>query len=83
MAELALAQVMEARLGEAGAVYAEGRARDYAKASAALSATGAAMLALFGRRRSAAVAGSLIVLGGACLLRFAVYAAGERSAELT
>lgn len=74
---------MEASLGEAGVVYSEGRASDYAKASVALSATGASTLALFGRRRSGAVMGSLMLLGGACLLRFAVYTAGERSAELT
>lgn len=82
-AEIALARSMEARLGEAGSVYAEGPASGYVKASAALSAGGAATLALFGRRRSGAVAGSLMLLGGACLLRFAVWKAGERSAELT
>lgn len=83
IAEVTIARSMERRLGEVGAVYSEGRAGDYSRAAAALSVGGAATLAVLGRWRSGAVAGSLQLLAGACLQRFAVWEAGTRSAELT
>lgn len=83
IAEVGLSRLMERRLGEVGAVYREGRASTYAGGSAALSVGGAVALAVLGRRRAGAVAGSLMLMGGACLMRFAVWQAGRRSAELT
>lgn len=83
VAEVAIARLMERGLGEVGSVYSEGRAGIYSKSSAALSLGGAATLAALGRRRPGVVAGSLLLLGGACLQRFAVWQAGRRSAELT
>lgn len=83
LAEVGVAAAMERGLGEVGAVYSEGRAAAYARASRALSLGGATTLALFGRRRPGRLAGSLLVMGGACLERFAVWEAGSRSAELT
>lgn len=83
LAEVGVAAAMERGLGEVGAVYSEGRAAAYARASRALSLGGAATLAVLGRRRPGTLAGSLLVMGGACLQRFAVWEAGSRSAELT
>lgn len=83
LAEVGIARLMERRLGDLGAVYLSGRAGTCSKASAFLTLGGAATLAGLGRRRPGAVAGSLLLLGGACLQRFAVWEAGGRSADLT
>lgn len=83
IAEVAIAISMERNLGEGGRVYAEGRAGDYWRASAALALSGAATLAVLGRWRPGAVAGSVQLMAAACLQRFAVWEAGSRSVDLT
>ncbi len=83
LAEVLISSAMERSLGAAGHVFRAGDAATYAKASRTLSLAGAATLAVGGRRRTGAVAGALMLLGGACCQRFAVWKAGERSAELT
>ena len=82
LAELGLSQTMEHRLGETGAVYHEGAAGRFGKASKLLTATGAAVLATRGRRSRGAQAlgGALVCAGGMCL-RWSVYKAGIQSAR--
>jgi hypothetical protein len=81
-ATLAIAQVMEKRLGMVGEPYKHGLPGVAYKASKLLSAAGAAALALGGRRsRRAAVAGGAVLLAGELALRFAVFKAGDASAR--
>jgi hypothetical protein len=75
-------QVMTRRLGFVGEVYRRGEAGRYARAAKACAATGAALLALRGKRsRAAAVAGGALVLGGELALRWSVFKAGFQSAR--
>lgn len=78
--EQAATQVMEHRLGELGEPYHQGDAGRYAKAAKALTGAGAVTIAGLGRRRSAAVAGGLMVLAGSVFLRWSVFRAGFASA---
>ena len=80
--ELGLMELMHRRLGFVGEVYEQGAAGRLARASKALTAAGAGLLALRGKRsRAAAVAGSALVLGGELALRWSVFKAGFQSAR--
>ncbi len=83
MAEIGLALAMERLPGPQGARYSEGEAGRLSRAAIGMSLGGAVGLAALGHRRPAAIGGSLLLLGGACCERFAVWKAGNRSAELT
>ena len=82
LAEGALMQAMEHRLGEVGEVYRRGPAGTFARAAKGMTGAGAALLALRGRRsRSAAVLGGALVCAGELCLRWSVYKAGFQSAR--
>jgi len=81
--ELALTQYMEHRLDQqrVGEPYHEGPAGILARAAKAMTAAGAASLALRGRRsRRWAVAGGGLVTAGALAERWAIFRAGFQSA---
>jgi hypothetical protein len=81
LAELVAAKVMEDALGDVvGRPFREGTAGRLSSLGKSLTAVGAAVVALFGRRRLAAVAGGASVATGAALSRFAVFHAGVQSA---
>jgi formate-dependent nitrite reductase membrane component NrfD len=82
-AELGLVQVMERRLGPlVSEPYRRGTAGRLTRASKLCVAAGAGLLATRGgRRRSAAMTGSALLLTGEVLLRFAVWKAGSQSAR--
>jgi formate-dependent nitrite reductase membrane component NrfD len=73
--------VMEKRLGPIAEPYKQGQAGRYNKLAKGLSLAGAAVLGLAGRRRTAAVAGSALLLAGEVCLRWSVFKAGSQSAE--
>ena len=80
--ELGLMQAMEHRLGFVGEVYKQGEAGKFAKLSKACTVAGASLIALKGKRsRTAAVAGSALVLAGEVALRWSVFKAGFQSAR--
>jgi hypothetical protein len=79
-AELAATTVMERRLGELGEPYHEGEAGRLATAAKALSATGAVVMAVAGRRRAGAAVGGGLMLAGAMATRWSVFRAGRQSA---
>jgi formate-dependent nitrite reductase membrane component NrfD len=82
IAELGLVHAMERKLGFVGEVYKQGEAGRYAKVSKTLSAAGALLLAVRGRRsRGAAAAGGALILGGSLALRWSVFKAGFQSAR--
>jgi hypothetical protein len=78
--ELASTTIMERRLGELGEPYHQGTAGRFARASKALTAAGAALMATAGRRRAGAAAGATLMLAGAMATRWSVYKAGFQSA---
>jgi hypothetical protein len=81
-AEIAFKETMERRLGELSDAYRQGTPRRLGLATRAALVAGAATIALGGRRsRAAAVAGGLLVNGGALLARWSVYEAGFQSAR--
>jgi formate-dependent nitrite reductase membrane component NrfD len=81
-AELGVMEAMQHRLGFVGEVYKKEAAGKLARASKALTAAGAAVLAARGRRsRGAAVAGGALVLAGELALRWSVFRAGFQSAR--
>jgi hypothetical protein len=80
-AELAVAEVMERRLGQmVGEPYHQGTPARLARAAKALTGAGAVLLAAPGRARAARFAGAGAVLAGGLLERWAVYRAGFASA---
>ncbi len=79
--ELAAAEVMERRLGFVGEPYHEGEAGRFSRLAKGLTASGAAVTALAGRRRAGAIAGGALLLGGGLAERWAVYRAGFQSAR--
>jgi hypothetical protein len=82
LAEGALMQAMELRLGKVGEVYRQGEAGKLSWAAKGLSTAGAALLARRGRKsRAAAVLGGAMVCAGEMCLRWAVYKAGFQSAR--
>jgi formate-dependent nitrite reductase membrane component NrfD len=82
LAEGALMQLMELRLGQVGEVYREGAAGKLSWAAKGLATSGAALLARRGRKsRTAAVLGGALVCAGELCLRWAVFKAGVQSAR--
>jgi DMSO reductase anchor subunit len=79
---LAVGEVMEKRLGMVGEPYKQGLPGMFNRASKVLSAAGAGVLAITGRRsRRAAAAGGALLLSGELALRLAVFKAGDASAR--
>ncbi len=70
---------MERRLGFVGEPYREGEAGRFSRLAKALTASGAVVTALAGRRRAGAIAGGALLLGGGLAERWAVYKAGFQS----
>ena len=82
LAEGALMQAMELRLGKIGEVYRQGEAGKFSWAAKGLAVAGAALLARRGRKsRAAAIAGGAMVCAGEMCLRWSVYKAGFQSAR--
>jgi hypothetical protein len=82
IAEGALMQLMEARLGTVGEVYREGEAGTFSRAAKGLATAGAALLALRGKKsRAALVLGGAMVCAGEMCVRWAVFKAGVQSAR--
>jgi len=82
LAEGALMQAMQLRLGTLGEVYRQGRAGKLSWAAKGLAVTGAALLGTKGRKsRAAAVAGGALVCAGELCMRWAVFNAGRQSAR--
>src|SRR5206468_1353662 len=79
--EQAAEQAMERTLGELAQPYHEGRAKQLSDLSRWSSVAGAAMAAVFGRRRAGAIVAGLLLLVGSAAERFAVAEAGKASAE--
>jgi formate-dependent nitrite reductase membrane component NrfD len=82
LAEGALMQAMELRLGTFGEVYRQGDAGKFSWAAKGLSLAGAALLARRGRKsRTSAVLGGALVCAGELCLRWSVFKAGFQSAR--
>jgi formate-dependent nitrite reductase membrane component NrfD len=82
LAEGALMQAMELRLGKVGEVYRQGEAGKLSWAAKGLATAGAAVLARRGRRsRAALVLGGALVCAGEVCVRWAVFKAGFQSAR--
>jgi formate-dependent nitrite reductase membrane component NrfD len=82
IAEGALMQLMELRLGTIGEVYRQGAAGKLSRAAKVLATAGAALLARRGKRsRAALVAGGALVCAGELCVRWAVFKAGFQSAR--
>jgi hypothetical protein len=81
LAEGALMQAMELRLGRIGEVYKQGEAGKFAWAAKGLATAGAALLARRGKSRSALVLGGALVCAGEMCLRWSVFKAGFQSAR--
>jgi formate-dependent nitrite reductase membrane component NrfD len=82
LAEGALMQAMELRLGKLGEVYHQGAAGKLSWAAKGLSVAGAALLAKRGpKSRTAAVVGGAMVCAGELCLRWSVFKAGFQSAR--
>jgi formate-dependent nitrite reductase membrane component NrfD len=79
--ELGASRLARRRLGEVGEVYSEGRAGALERLAARLTAGGAAVSALWGRRRISAVLGGLMLVAGSLAKRLAVLEAGVQSAN--
>jgi hypothetical protein len=81
-ATLGIGQAMEQRLGDAGEPYRHGLPGILNKLAKGLTAAGAGVLALRGRRsRGAAAAGGGLILAGEMALRWAIFKAGDASAR--
>jgi hypothetical protein len=79
---LGVMEAMRRRLGFIGEVYEQGDAGRYARISKLCTGTGAALLAVGGkRRRAAAVTGGALVLAGELAMRWSVFRAGFQSAR--
>lgn len=81
VADLAVAQVMESSMGVTAEPLRAGRAGRYLRAAKALTAGGAVLAVLAGRRSrvAAAVAGASLLAGSVCT-RFGIFHAGQQSA---
>lgn len=81
-AELVAVEVMKRRMGLAAEPLSTGRAGTLMKAATALTATGAVLGGVLGRKsRTAAVLGGLASLAGSACTRFGIFHAGVASAE--
>jgi formate-dependent nitrite reductase membrane component NrfD len=80
MTEVLASARMKRHLGTLAEPYHRGRSGMLSKAATGLSATGAALIGVMGRRKSAAVAGAALTLAGAATERWAVFKAGFVSA---
>lgn len=79
---LAVDQVMAQRLGLVGEAYSQGLPGKLRRAAKLLTAAGAGLLAVRGKRsRKAAVAGASLLTVGEVLVRFAIFKAGDLSAR--
>jgi Polysulphide reductase, NrfD len=79
--ELAATTAMEMRLGQLlGEPYRQGAAGRFTRLAKGCSASGAALVALAGRRRAGAAVGGGLLLAGSLFERLAVYRAGIQSA---
>lgn len=79
---LTVMEVMHRRLGFVGEVYEKDEAGTLGRVAKACTAAGAGLLALRGKRsRTAAVAGSALMLAGELALRGSVFRAGFQSAR--
>jgi Polysulfide reductase len=82
LAEGALMQAMELRLGKIGEVYRQGEAGRFSRAAKGLAIAGATLLTRRGRKsRAAATLGGALVCAGELCLRWSVYKAGFQSAR--
>jgi len=85
VSEVVVFEIMERHLGELAGPYDQHPAGTWSTAASTLTAVGAALLAVSGRlgrlRRTANVAGALATLAGAFAERWAVFRAGEASAD--
>jgi formate-dependent nitrite reductase membrane component NrfD len=82
LAEGALMQAMELRLGKIGEVYRQGEAGKLSWAAKGLATAGAALLARRGRKsRAALMLGGALVCAGEVCVRWAVFKAGFQSAR--
>jgi formate-dependent nitrite reductase membrane component NrfD len=79
--ELGAAALMERSLGEWANHYRTGPAAAPAMAARVLTGTGAAVMAVAGRRRPLAIAAGAMILGGSLAERFAVLRAGPSAAR--
>jgi formate-dependent nitrite reductase membrane component NrfD len=80
--ELGLMKAMEKRLGFVGEVYKQGEAGKLGRVAKACAVSGAALLAVRGKRsRLAAAAGGSLICAGELALRFSVFKAGFQSAR--
>lgn len=80
--ELLAGRGMEKAMGLSAKELHSGRAGKYMKAAHALTASGAALATLLGRRSriASAVSGAALVAGSACM-RFGIFHAGQQSAQ--
>jgi hypothetical protein len=82
LAEGALMQLMELRLGKVGEVYRQGEAGKFSRTAKRLATVGAALLARRGKNsRTALMLGGALVCAGELCVRWAVYKAGFQSAR--
>jgi formate-dependent nitrite reductase membrane component NrfD len=82
LAEGALMQAMELRLGKVGEVYRRGEAGRFSWAAKGLATAGALLLAKRGHKsRASAVLGGAMVCAGELCLRWSVFKAGFQSAR--
>jgi hypothetical protein len=80
--EIAVSEAMKRRLGGLAEPYEKEEAGRYETLSTALTASGATLTAILGRkRRWAAVLGGALALGGAAAKRWSVFKAGFQSAR--
>ena len=77
----ATTKLMENRLGSAAEPYRQGTAGALMRAAKGLSAAGALLAGVEGRRRTVAVTGAALVLAGEVCLRWSVFRAGFQSAR--
>jgi formate-dependent nitrite reductase membrane component NrfD len=82
LAEGALMQLMELRLGKIGEVYRQGEAGKFSRTAKGLATAGAALLARRGKKsRTALMLGGALVCAGELCVRWAVFKAGFQSAR--
>ena len=79
--EAAASEAMKRRLGELAEPYEKEEAGRYEKLATALTATGAAITALAGRKRAWATLGGALTLGGVAAKRWSIFKAGFQSAR--